>query len=600
MKEHEIASVSTNELIDSLIEEAKSYMSSKDERALTLAEEALEIATTTQNKVKIVLSLFQIASYYYKIEGAHDKVLELFRKNALVVEQCNLPYIKARMLNMQGICYDISGMYSEARAAYLKAINMLENIPDLDKDCKSLLGNLNYNVVKLFSQLGVPDENYEYLEKALSLFKEVEDNSGIGRCYNFYGSALPSDAPIEERMKYFALAIEALEIEDEDAMNMASARMNYGFGKCHLGEFDEGIAMMKSVAEKVKGQGQAAQYGFYLFQLGEAHLMKGDFESALKFLDEAEELMLETKSKVYLTVVYSVKSAVYEQIGNLKEALHYMKKHHEETQQQLTFDRKAAVQEARLRFELEHAEKEFELLKKKNEEIEVYNQKLKQSNDELNQFAYVASHDLKEPLRMITNYTKLLERSFETPLTEDQQHYMHYIREGGHRMFSLIDSILQFSKIGAEERLRSVDLKDVLKLTIETVKEQYPNIKVTIDAPDMPIVGADEERMTQLFQNLMTNGIKYNKNEERYIKVTSKNLGAYHLMRIEDNGIGIAEAHREKVFELFKRLHNRNEFSGTGIGLAICKKIIKQLHGSIWIEDSSLGGTAFCFTLPAL
>jgi light-regulated signal transduction histidine kinase (bacteriophytochrome) len=199
---------------------------------------------------------------------------------------------------------------------------------------------------------------------------------------------------------------------------------------------------------------------------------------------------------------------------------------------------------------------------------------------------------------MVSNYIQLLEKSCAGKMDEDQQTYMRYANEGAKRMYKLIDSLLTFSRATIDTELRLVDLNDVLD-DVERIVSSSSSKPVRIDRDDLPNILGDYSQMSQLFQNLVANAVKYNEADEIVIYVAYKPEDQAHRIEFHDNGIGIPEQYREQVFDIFKRLHSRDSYSGTGIGLSICKKIIHRLNGRIWVEDSLLGtGSAFVFTIP--
>jgi len=192
---------------------------------------------------------------------------------------------------------------------------------------------------------------------------------------------------------------------------------------------------------------------------------------------------------------------------------------------------------------------------------------------------------------------QLLEKSFDSGLSDDQATYIRYASEGAKRMYGLIDSLLVFSRATMDTDLKSVDMNDVLDEVLRVILSSV-NRKVHIDSDELPTIDVDHNQITQLFQNLIANAIKYNDQQEVIIHIAYKSEEDQHRFSVEDNGLGIEEQHREKVFDIFKRLHTRDSYSGTGIGLSISQKIIHRLNGRIWIEDSILGGTAVIFTIP--
>lgn len=226
-------------------------------------------------------------------------------------------------------------------------------------------------------------------------------------------------------------------------------------------------------------------------------------------------------------------------------------------------------------------------------------EKLKISNRELEQFAYVASHDLQEPLRMVGSFTQLLKRRYKGKLDEDADEYIDFIIDGAQRMKELIDDLLAFSRLDTQARefepvLMEVALNDVLNNLKTSIK--YTNAKISYD--DMPVVNGDPSQINQLLQNLIANAIKFRGEGPPLIHVSAEELKDQWLFGVEDKGIGIEPQYQEQIFRIFKRLHTREEYEGTGIGLAICKRIVERHDGDIWVDSEPEKGSTFYFKLP--
>jgi signal transduction histidine kinase len=224
---------------------------------------------------------------------------------------------------------------------------------------------------------------------------------------------------------------------------------------------------------------------------------------------------------------------------------------------------------------------------------------LARSNTELEQFAYVASHDLQEPLRMITGYTNLLARRYAGKLDQDADEFMTFAVNGAKRMHVLINDLLSYSRVGTNGKaLTQTNCEDILTRTLASLQVAIAENSATITHDDLPVVLADDTQMGQLFQNLLGNAIKYRGENPPAIHVGCRRDGAHWLLSVKDNGIGIDPRYSERIFVIFQRLHTRDEYSGTGIGLAICKKIVERHGGKIWMESELGQGTTFYFTLP--
>ena len=224
---------------------------------------------------------------------------------------------------------------------------------------------------------------------------------------------------------------------------------------------------------------------------------------------------------------------------------------------------------------------------------------LEKSNAELQLFAYVASHDLREPLRTITNFLQLLERKLGTELDLDAKEYINYATSGAIRMKLLIDDLLAYSRVGTTRKeFISTDLTIVLEEAIDNLKVTIEENNAQIKYGKLPKLKIDEPQLIQVFQNLIGNSIKFKSKEQPIIEVSVKETSSSFIISLKDNGVGIEEPYQEKIFVIFQRLHTRSEYPGTGIGLAICKKIIDNHHGKIWVESKIDKGATFYIVFP--
>jgi len=225
---------------------------------------------------------------------------------------------------------------------------------------------------------------------------------------------------------------------------------------------------------------------------------------------------------------------------------------------------------------------------------------LARSNAELEQFAYVASHDLQEPLRMIANYTQLLAERYRGQLDEQADKYIAYSVDGAVRMQALIQDLLKFSRVGkAEIEPRTTDCRSVVEQALKNLQAAIVESSAVVSWPDLPVVMADAAQLTQVFQNLIANAIKFHGAETPVIQIAAEKKDHEWVFAVSDNGIGIAAQSWQDIFVIFRRLHTRDEYAGNGIGLSICKKIIERHGGNIWIEAQATPGCCFKFTLPA-
>lgn len=242
-----------------------------------------------------------------------------------------------------------------------------------------------------------------------------------------------------------------------------------------------------------------------------------------------------------------------------------------------------------------------QLLLEKNKKIQLQNRKLEVSNQELQRFAYIASHDLKEPLRNIGSYSSLIKRRYYKQLDNDGKEFLSFITTGVSRMYNLLNDVLKYAKIEMDYDVATCTdaqlvVENVLLSMHKKIEEQ--NAEVTIQS--LPKVEISTTHLTQLFQNLISNGIKYCDKPTPKVTVSCHTNGEEEIFAISDNGIGMNMKYKDKIFDMFLRLHNKDEYEGTGVGLAICKKIVAQYGGEIWVESKEGEGSTFYFSLPTL
>ncbi len=241
-------------------------------------------------------------------------------------------------------------------------------------------------------------------------------------------------------------------------------------------------------------------------------------------------------------------------------------------------------------------------LKKANEELEETEKSLKESVEDLRTFAYIVSHDLKEPLRMINSYTQLIKRRLHGKLDEETEEFMFYIVDGAKRMKDLLDDLLKYATTTNKEVEREdFPLKDAFDVVLMNLEFQIEESKTDIylEEDKLPIIHAPFSQITQLFQNLLTNAIKFHKPDQvPTVMVRSKTNDRYHIISIQDLGIGIPRDKTDSIFSPFKRVGNKEKYKGSGIGLAICKKIVQNLDGKIWVESELGEGATFYIAFP--
>ena len=234
-----------------------------------------------------------------------------------------------------------------------------------------------------------------------------------------------------------------------------------------------------------------------------------------------------------------------------------------------------------------------------NENLQIKAKELAVSNGELEQFAYVASHDLQEPLRMVTGFLSQLEKKYGDTIDDKGKEYIAFASDGAKRMRQIISDLLEFSRVGrTEDKQENVDVHELVEEIQILVQKQVEEKKATIRADNLPVIRTCRAPLRQVFQNLISNALKYTKNEVApQIHITARELKNQWQFSVTDNGIGIPGDCFERIFVIFQRLQGRSDFPGTGLGLAITKKIVESQGGKIWLESKEGEGSTFYFTL---
>lgn len=279
----------------------------------------------------------------------------------------------------------------------------------------------------------------------------------------------------------------------------------------------------------------------------------------------------------------------------------------------LKMQRKMHALDLEIRYSLNEKQRRIEELLRENQyqsillektyQIEQQNEQLREINAELQQFAYITAHDLKEPLRMIGSFTQIIQQQYASQNNQETAVPFRFISEGVTRMSALLDALLQYAVIGRTNiQPEPVNTNDVVHIAMTNLKIVLEETNTTIVFDNLPVVRASLSLLAQLFQNLISNAIKF----RRYDVLPNITISAekfndrFLLFKIKDNGIGIDKQHLDRIFIIFQRLHAREKYEGTGIGLSICQKIVRQFGGKIWVESVLGEGSTFCFTLPEM
>ncbi len=586
-----------NETHNEIVAKLKKLREERSTEMESVAAEYIAQAQKIQDKKLELDVLFQLCVYQNHVQSDYLQSIESAKQCLTLAQQIKDYTYTADALRMLGVNYNYTGDLTQAREAYETGIKVLKNQEKLTNDDKVILAGLYFNTVTLYKEFELDTVRLQYIDKAFELFTETKNIQGIARCYISYANNYPGIKDTPKALEYFTKAAELFK-SIGDRRGEGNCLINVGYQYSLQGKFEEGERLIKEGTEYLEEASSNVFIANGYFLLGIAYRLQGKWAEAIQQFKRVEDLTLTSKTGFSRATLYEEWAIALEQGGKTTDALSMYKQYYKSMVEMYQFDKSSAVSDARVTFELEERKREAEVLKRKNAEIEEYTHRLEISNAELKQFAHIASHDLKEPLRMVTLYMQLLEKHSAQRLTEDGLQYLYYAKEGASRMYNLIESILQLSKINPDIKSEVVDLNKILREVQEFLLPEMQEKNFRVLTGVLPKVKANRHQMEQLFQNLVSNAIKFSKNENPLLDISFTEQDGFYCIDFNDNGIGIPPSYRLKVFEIFQRLHSRERYAGTGIGLTICKKIIEHHNGKIWIDDGTDGGCSFKFSLP--
>jgi signal transduction histidine kinase len=554
---------------------------------------ALQIQESMNDSLGIGKSLYQIGTIFYYQENI-TQALEQYRKALKVFEAIKHEKSIYASLAALGSTYEKLGMLDKALDYNLKSLGLSEE--------------LNYKAGKAYALTNVAavylvQEEFEqannYLTRSLTLKKELDDKWGQIGTYRtiaemYIKSGFPEKAmePLDEGF--------AISKEIGSRTRMVELLDFYAEAYQKMGQYDKSSAYLRSYIDlrdslinETTLREMGTQKKRYDVQKRENKIQK--LKMANELLEKENEIdslysYIWTATAFFLAIVLILIINRYRVQKRSNDLL--SEKNHE------IFQKNS---------ELQHVNglinETNQLLEDKNDQIKYQNKRLEESNEDLRNFATVASHDLKEPLRMINSYTKILNKKYKNLFDESANEFMGYIIDGVSRMEGLLNGLLDYSRVSiSEDNTKWLNTQDIVDLALGNLRFsiQDKNASVTINAKKLPEIKGNHVQLIQLFQNLIGNAIKFQGKEKPEIILDCGKKGEFFLFTVKDNGIGINEADKIRIFEMFSRLHSKDKYDGTGIGLATCKKIVERHGGEIWVESEPGQGSTFFFTLPAI
>jgi signal transduction histidine kinase len=569
----------------------------------TAATDAFVLADQWRNDLPASSSdlaslLFSLGRYLHIHESDLHRSLSHFLE---AFELCRPPgdtELQADIANFAGVSYTLIGDRLSARLWFSKAAELLNELgEDVSDDILRRLAGIYYNQTNLYRGLEHDEDRNQYLEKSKKIYDRLDDKTGQGNCYLSLGNYLAEkDRSNPQRLDYYLKALELFR-ESAHLRGSSAALSNIGIFYSENGQHKEGIrAALVGILEVNRLANKvflAAAYG----SAAKCYTLAGRYGPADRCFKKAENILLDLQSENDLHLLYEEWAKMLARKGDYKMAWELSQNIQQYRKQIELFDKHTSIEKTRRLLGQQDRNKESFLLREKEEAIEDYARRLEMSNHELRQFANAAAHDLREPIRTITSYSQLMNRELDSNRDSQLQEYLRFVVEAGAQIKEVTDSLLHLYQVAPTARPEWNGVASLMDKLCKKAVNGTAKLKFTheVKAP----VWFDREQLECMLQKLVSNACKFNQQEEIRIHLSSMPGTAGHvLIKVEDNGIGIPSVYRESVFDMFRRLHDRKQYPGVGVGLALCKKVTENAGGKIWIEDSSLGGTAVCIELP--
>ncbi len=588
--------MSEQDQIRQLLQQATQVNQKLRKNSLPMLEEALRLAEAAKDAYLTALVNTRIAFYRASFTNEYSIALSMARAAYNSLRPADQVKLNHLCQYVCGYCYHQTNDTVKANDHYISALKHLNEAPDGEEYKKRLEAQINFNLFLLCNYSNKNAVLLEYYHRAFNLYTELHDTEGISGCYNAMARISYNNAHYTEALQYMKQALQLTE-QTQELSSKGAYESNIALVYATMNDRAMWQQYMDRAFATLTELNTPVNLLVFYHQKGTALLHFGEVAAAIENFHQSLEMAERIGDDYDITIQHNYLSQAYAQLGNYERAFYHGDIYSKRLQASIDNQKDFAAAKARSLFEFEQKEKENQQLLEKQEQIERYVKKLEYSNEDLQRFAHVASHDLREPVRMVSSYIQLLEKNLEGKMTDTDRVYINFVKDGAHRMDGLIRDLLEYSKVTKETNYSPVDLPAVLHKVQHNLHELIKERNATITCDELPVVPADETLMIQLFQNLISNGIKYNTSAQPQVAVRYRQEADYAVFVVSDNGIGIPEQFRHKVFEIFQRLHSRQEYSGSGIGLSICKRIIEHFGGSIRVEQNASGGSDFIFTL---
>ncbi len=507
-------------------------------------------------------------------------------------------------LNNLAVGHGINSAYKEAMNYLLEALELARKVQH-----RKQIARCQSNIGSIYAHLFNYTEALRRYEIVLTEYEDIIDASTKVHLFNNVGNLWFTQNESAKASSYFEKAYEAakqINYREMQAMSLAQ------LGRCAqtIGKSELAILKTNAADQFFHKVGTVNGRQINSITQGKLAYQNKNYTEAIRLISKGVFFAKQLKDDLTQIKGYHLLSKIYQEKNDLAQAYRYLNVYTSYREEYSKIQRNRQLLDLEIQHGIQEKQKEIERLRIENQyqaqlleqanEIKAKNEALSEVNEELKQFAYVASHDLKEPLRMIGNFSQIIYRTHQANFDEQSKEYYHYITEGVQRMNALLDGLLKYATIGKSDQPDELhQLNEILDICQLYLRQTIAETQAVIIIDELPAIWSDQSLLIQLFQNLLSNAIKFRqKDKHPHIHIFATEEKDHFTIHVKDNGIGIPEEQQERIFAIFQRLHKRTEYEGTGIGLAVCQKIVKRL-GSVLQLNSKVGeGTTFYFNLP--
>jgi len=558
--------------------------------------------------------------------GAQERALEYLTRSLNYWTVLKDPFREVHTLINIGALQSELEEYDQAIRALEKAIQRAQ-----DMETVPLEASARHNLGTVYEQLENFDQALKYYQQSLALYRKNgpvphKEAPALGNIHNI----LAAQGKDETARQYYLQALEmAQSINSEGIMQrLLMQRGDVFFDKKQyrsaltlyqqslslaekLSLFTEQERLHQKLAESFSLTSQHQTAAFHYKRVGEIRKQIYEDNNAIYMAEMQAEYELGEIEKELLEMEANRRTREWQIVGLLTLVAFFLvafaalyNRYRTRKRTQLVLEEKheeIAKQNQLLGIRHREIQQKNQLLEDQSRAIKAQNQQLLQSNEELEQLAYAASHDLREPLRTIISYLQLLSRKQEDKLDESGKEFLRYASEGSQRLKVLLDDLLAYSRVGrVQPNPEEIALEKIIEQVRQSLKATIDESEGKIFTKDLPVIKGYPTGIYLLFQNLISNAIKFHADGRRpIIHISATYEKGYHLIAVHDNGIGIEHKHQDRVFQMFQRLHPQGVYEGTGVGLTLCQKIVRNHGGHIWFESATGEGTTFWIKLPA-